>query len=169
MSYSNDKYSVVNRTWFGLTKKHGGEAASGYTIGSATTADQLARWYPKGPLKVLKVGHRVLATLSTPATAGAIDMAPYRIYKSSSSGTAKTTLIASNAIVADDTNIEALYAVGSKETIASEEVEAGRFLTIRTASPTTGAGTTGDGTIGGTVAFFIDWVPKYSTSGKWDA
>ena len=166
MSYSNDKFSVITRTWFGKTNKHGGNFTSAYTFGSGTVADKLARWYPKGPIKVLKIGHQILATLSTPATGGAIDVVPYRIYKSNAAGAAKSTLIASNAVMADDANREAIYAIGSKETIASAEVEAGRFITLRTATPVTGDATAGDGTVGGSAAFFIDWVPKYSA--KWE-
>jgi len=167
MSYANDKFSVITRTWFGRTNKHGGGYTAPFTFGSATTADKVARWYPKGPIKVLKIGHQILATLSTPATGGAIDAVPYRMYKSSAAAAAKDTLIASNAVKADDTDREALYNIGSKETIASAEVESGRFITVRTASPVTGDATAGDGTVGGSVAFFIDWIPKYST--KWDS
>lgn len=166
--YNDSKFGVITRKWFGLTKKVGGDCAAGYTIGSATITNHLARWYPRGPIKVTKVGFMVLATLSTPASNADVELAPVRFYKSNSSGTSKSTLIASDGLVPRDTGRQALWSINSKETIASAEVEAGRFITICTGSPTTGDGTVDNGTIGGTLAFFIDFVPQFDSSGKWD-
>ena len=167
--YEDAKFGVVHRKWFGLTKKVGGDCAAGYTIGSGTTADHLARWYPMGPINVLKVGFMVLATLSTPATNADVELAPVRFYKSNSSGTARSTLIASDGLVPRDTGRQALWSINSKETISSPEVEAGRFISIRTGSPTTGDGTVDNGTITGTLAFFLDWTPRYDSGGRWDS
>ena len=32
--YDDSKFGMVNRKWFGLTKKHGGDCAAGYTFGT---------------------------------------------------------------------------------------------------------------------------------------
>jgi len=169
MPYDDAKYGVINRKWFGLTKKLGGDCADGYEIGSATAQTHLARWYPRGPIKVLKVGFMVLGSLSTPATNADVELVPLRFYKSSSAGASLDTLIASDGIVACDTGRNSQYEIASKETIASPEIEAGRFISIRTGSPTSGDGTVDNGTVGGSLAFFIDWIPKHEgENGKWD-
>ena len=168
-TYDAGKFHVINRTWFGLTKKHGGDVAAAYTFGSATGVTHLTRWYPKGPIKVLKTGARVLATLGTPASNADVEYKPIRVYKSSAAGASLNTLIASYKIIAADTSRLALYGVASKETMASAEVEAGRYISIRSGSPTTADGTADNGTVNGSVAFFIDWRPHYDPSSeKWD-
>jgi len=70
-SYDDAKYGVINRKWFGLTKKHGGDAADGYTFATtdATVIEHVARWYPKGPIDIVKFGAKVLASI----TAGSQD------------------------------------------------------------------------------------------------
>ena len=168
--YDDARFRVIHRQWFGLTIKNGGSVADGgsLTFGSATTTDQVARWYPRGPIRVLKIGALVVATLSTPATNASVAQSPVRVYKSNATGTAKSTLLASMGIDGDDTNRVDLWGIASKMIMASAEVEAGRFITIRTGSPLNAVGVEGTlGTIDGSVAFFIDWAPKFDPT-KWD-
>ena len=178
-AYDASKFHNVQRTWFGGSTKVGGGVVP-YTpvSGSATSETIVNRYYPKGPIKVLKVGYQCVATASAAANAtGASDRAriPIEFYKSSAAGVARTTLIASDAIkihpVAN--TLTPLWSIGSKETIASEEVEANRFITIFAATAESNAGTAaaavGTTLVSGSFAFFIDWVPKYDPSSeKWN-
>jgi hypothetical protein len=169
-AYDAAKFHVIKRKWFGLTKKFGGDVADGYTFASATASTKLIRWSPKGPIKILKVGHMILATLGTPATNADVELQPYRVYKAVSAAS-HTTQIATQVITARDTGREALFSIASKEgsALASQEVEAGMHISIRSGSPTTGDGTVDNGTVDGTVAFFIDYVPHYDPSNeKWN-
>lgn len=167
-AYDAAKFHVITRKWFGLTKKHGGDVAAGYTFGSAADTDHLAYWYPRGPIKVLKAGFRVLATLATSATGTGL-WKPIRFWKSSAAAAAKTTSLTNVTLKADATNRTAIFGVASNPVMASSEVEAGRFITIQSATPTSTNATVSSGTIGGTVAFFIDYRPHYDPSNeKWN-
>lgn len=157
-SYDDDRYGVVERKWFGLTKKHGGDCAAGYTFGTtdATSQDHLARWYPKGPIKLQKFGYYVLGTVSGGGTG--MDVIPARLLNT---GSAES----------DDVNITtgaAPYSKGSTTTFTSAYVDAGSYLGIQTGTPQTGDGTAANtATSSGTVAFFVDYVRAFSA--KWDA
>jgi hypothetical protein len=174
--YDEGKYGVVTRTWFGLTTKMGGSGDVPVvpTAGSASSETLVTRWYPRGPIEVLKVGWRVVATASAAANAtGASDRArvPIEFYKSNAAGTARSTLIASDAIklhpVAN--TVGALWSVSSKETMASSVIEAGRFVTIFMATAESNEGTAaaaiGTTFISGSYARFMDWIPKFNA--KW--
>jgi hypothetical protein len=115
----------------------------------------------------LKAGAHVLATVSTPATNSDVEYLPVRVYKSSGGGTANSVLLFSFNVIGADTSRTALFANASDITPASYEVEAGRFITFVTGSPTTANGTADNGTIAGTLAFFLDWAPKFDPT-KWD-
>src|SRR3990167_6113783 len=75
--YEDSKFGVITRKWFGLTKKLGGDVAAGYTLATtdATVISHLARWYPRGPIKILKMGSFVLATLVN----ASVDRVPVRL------------------------------------------------------------------------------------------
>jgi len=179
-TYDAAKFHVITRQWFGLTTKMGGEcsAAIAPLTGSASTATLVTRWYPRGPIKVLKIGYLNVATASAAANAtGATSRAliPFEFYKSSAALVARTTLLGSLvariALVA--LTYTPLWNVASKTDLASQEVEAGRFITIFAATPTDAAGdqAAGVGTcmVSGSFAFYIDWVPKYDPSNeKWN-
>jgi hypothetical protein len=115
--------------------------------------------------------------MSTPATNSDVEYLPVRVYKSSGGGTANSVLLFSFNVIAEDTSRTALFANASDITPSSYEVEAGRFITFVTGSPTTTNGTADNGTIGGTLAFFLDWAgtlaffldwaPKFDPT-KWD-
>lgn len=150
--YDSGKYGVITRTFFGLHNKLGGGYTSAYTKGSATTTVKLKRFYPKGPIKILKVGLQVLATLGTPATAPP-DGFYYRLGKGSG-------VIATDWVLAQTTGRIPLYGIASKPITATTGViAAGDYITIKTSTPYTADGTVEAGTINGSFAFFIDWVP----------
>ena len=171
MLYDNAAFQVVERKWFGLTQKHGGEASSPITqSGTGTTTTPVKRWYPKGPIDIVGFGVKCLATLGRDATAGNTRARiPIRMYKSSSNGTTKTTVLATTHIQAGSATNQtrlALYGVASDFSPASSEVERGRWITIFTGTPTTDAGTLSPsgGTMlaTGSYALFVDYVRKYT-------
>jgi hypothetical protein len=161
-SYDAGKYGVVTRTWFGLTDKWGGGFTSAYTKGSATCVNKLAKCYMKGPITIKKFGIMVLATLGTPATAPN-DGFYYRLYKN-------TTVVATDIIYAHTAaRSPSLGGIASKEFtgVKGIDIDAGTYIKIKTSTPYTADGTVEAGTITGSFAFFIDWVPKFE-QGKWD-
>lgn len=158
MSYSDGKYGVITRKWFGLTKKYGGDCAAGYTLGTtdATAIGHLARWYPKGPIKIVKAGSFTLATLN----GSGVDKIDCRVKIRGASA----SLCASFNCFAS-----AQFSFGSTSTISAEVNKAGEYVSIRTGTPETDKGTVKNtSTTTGTLAFFVDWVPYYATGGKWD-
>jgi hypothetical protein len=155
-AYDAGKYGVITRTYFGLTDKLGGGFTSPYTKGSATTVVKLKRFYPRGPIKILKVGLQVLATLGTPATAPP-DGFYYRLSKGGG-------VIATDFVTAQTTGRVALYGIASKPITATDGViAAGDYISIKTSTPYTMDATVEAGTINGSFAFFIDWVPYKSS------
>lgn len=155
--YSDSKFGVITRKWFGLTKKLGGDCATGYTLGTtdATHVSQLARWYPRGPIKMVKFGAFVLATLVN----ASVERVPCRIYTRGASASAGAV-----AYVA-----KTLFGFGSTTTFTNDRVRAGDYISIVTGTPQTDAGTAGNtATTTGTLAFFLDYVPTYDSTGKWD-
>lgn len=157
-SYNDDKYGVIERKWFGLTKKMGGDCASGYTFGTtdATTTDHLSRWYPKGPIRLVKAGHMVLATIAGGGTD--MDVIPARILVNGSTETSADWNIPDDG---------APYSIASGVSFTNAVVDAGSYIGIRTGTPQSGDGTAANtATVTGTVAFFIDYVREYST--KWN-
>ena len=158
--YDDDKFGVINRKWFGLTKKHGGDVATGYSSAQskgATVESHLARWYPRGPIKMLKVGHRVLATI-----AGAT---PPDVWMGKLLTRGASASVAATWDVADSL---APFGVASKSTMVVQQCKAGEYLSIQTGTKQTDKGTRIQATMTGTVAFFVDYVPMFDASGKWD-
>jgi hypothetical protein len=155
-TYDSEKYGIIERKWFGLTKKLGGETAAGFTLGTtdATAVSHLARWYPKGPILLVKAGSFTLATLN----GSGVDKIDARVKVRGASA----SLAASwNAFAS------AQYSFASDPTMTAKRVKAGEYLSIRTGTPETDKGTAKNtSTTTGTLAFFVDWVRDYST--KWD-
>jgi hypothetical protein len=156
MSYSDGQYKVIERKWFGLTKKFGGDGATGYTLGTtdATKIEHVARWYPRGPIRILKVGHMVLATIAGGATF--MDYVPYR-------------LRIDGALACNNVQIRKAnpYVIASSVTITKPVVDAGSYITIRSATAVSDDGTDAkSATVTGTAAFFIDYVREYNS--KWE-
>jgi hypothetical protein len=141
MGYADSKYGVIERVWFGLTTKHGGQAAAGLTF-NETEANKVTRFYPKGPIEVLKYGARVLATLGKGEEV-------ISLYK----GTTRMAQITASTSAAP-------YTVASDVTISSQYVAAGSYLSILASTNVCSTGT---------VACFIDYIRRFNTDGKWDA
>lgn len=163
--YDSGSFGVVERTWFGLTQKYGGSGTIIAVSGSATSVTHITRWMPKGPIKILRFGCQVLGTLSSPATGGAADWLPFKLYKTNSSGTA-TIVMGTAHLVAQDSGRTGLYSIASKSgsDLASQGVEDGRWLKITTATASTTAGVAAGGTVIGSMAFFVDWVRQFSSN-----
>lgn len=158
MGYDEGKYGVIQRHWFGLTKKCGGAAAAGFTFGTcdATAHTHVTAFYPKGPIKLLKFGAFALATFS--AADGTVDKVTHRLY-------CDTGIEAS----IDSATDQAQYAIASTVTFTSATIGPGSYIMIDSATPDTDKGTEAiTGTIGGTMAFFIDYHPIYHDS-KWES
>lgn len=160
--YDDSKFGVIQRKWFGLTKKHGGDAASGYTFGTtdATVQSQLARWYPRGPIRMIKAGSFALATI-TNASNDLIQVTLRTRGASASTGAQWYAKSTSTAVSA--------YTYASTTTFTVRQVKAGEYISIVTGTPQTDKGTAANtATTTGTVAFFVDYVPTYDVDGKWD-
>lgn len=166
MSYSYDdaKYRVITRKWFGLTKKAGGDCADGYGgtgfwgTTDATSATLLARWYPQGPIKIIKAGAMVLATM----TQASSDKLPIYLKVRGGSASAGCTFYPKNTSTA-----AAPWAIASTTTFTVSQVKAGEYIYFRCGTAVTDKGTAANtASCTGTIALFIDYVPMYSE--KWE-
>lgn len=155
MAYDAGKYGVITRKWFGLTTKHGGDAASGHLVANttdATTINKVARWYPHAPIRMVKAGSRVLATMTNASN----DLVPFRIETRNAASlgcqwNAKHTSSALNP-----------YVVNSTTTFTVRQVKAGEYIRIRSATPRTDKGTAANtASTSGTVAVFLDYTPSF--------
>lgn len=163
--YDDGKFGVITRKWFGLTKKWGGETAAGFVTFTAThgvtTVTHVAKWYPRGPIRMIKAGAFVLATVTHVSGSHPQVMGQIKTRGASAS-------LACNYIArADATAIQAV--VGSGVTFAVSQCKAGEYVAVRTATPVTAKGTRVLSTITGSMAFFIDYVPTWDSTGKWNA
>lgn len=158
--YDDSRFGVVERKWFGLTKKHGGDVASGYTFGTtdATVISQLARHYFKGPIAIQKVGSYVLATIG--GGSAAFDQVPARITKNG-------TNVSSLEWNIPDTG--APYSIASVSPSSEVLVPAGSYIGIETATPESTNGTAyNTATVTGSVAFFVEYRRVWHQAGNWD-
>lgn len=163
--YSDDKFGVIERHWFGLTKKVGGDAASGFTFGTtdATTKVHVTRFYPKGPIAIKKIGALVLASIYNTSNAS-LDQVPVKFLTRGASASVCGTF----SLDVDGGTI-APYTIASNSSPTVAQVKAGEYITIKTATPQTDKGTAANtATTNGSVAFFIDYVRTFDPSGKWD-
>jgi len=175
MSYDHGKYGVIERKWFGRPLTKGGDAAAGIAVIASGTTKTILKGFPfKGPIKVRKVGVQVIATLSTADNAtGSVkkQRAPFEFYKGTSS-TPRQTLLGTCHVVLGAGGRTALFGIASQNesSLSSQEVEAGKFLTIYQATANSDNGTVQSviGTVfnGGTLAYFVDFSPKYDDD-KW--
>lgn len=157
--YDDSKFGVIERRWFGLTKKHGGETAAGYTFGTtdATVIEHLARHYPKGPIHLEKAGAFVLATIGGGGTV--FDQIPTRLRVNGADESAEFTI--------DDE--AAPFSSASTTTFTNATVDAGSYIGFKTGTPESTNGTAGNtATVTGTVAFFVDYRRLYTPDGNWD-
>lgn len=138
--YDDSKFGVIERHWFGLPKTWGGGAAAGFTF-NESEATVVKRFYPKGPITILKLGVLTLATLGKGEEA-------FNLKKDGS------TLV--GAVVASTTS--APGTIASNVAPASANVAAGSYLQL--VSSTNACST-------GTCAVFIDFVRRFDVGGKW--
>jgi hypothetical protein len=166
--YSDDKYGVIKRQWFLLSKKFGGfssTARAGASRGCFGTTDatskvHITRWYPKGPIKMIKAGSFVQATM----TQASSDLVQARI--TTRGGSASTGC--SWYVKSTSTAVSA-FAIASTTTFTVKQVKAGEYVSIKTGTPVTDKGTAANtATLTGTVAFFIDYYDTFDPAGKHD-
>lgn len=143
--YDDSKFGVVERIWFGLTTKHGGQAASGLTF-NESEANKVARFYPKGPIKIHGFGLRVLATLGKGEQT-------FVLFKNG------TTRI--GAVVASTTGInysQTDNAVNTSPTVST--LPDGDYLTLLASTNVCSTGT---------IAFFVDFTRAFDAGdNNWD-
>lgn len=154
--YDDAKFNVIERKWFGLTKKYGGDVAAGYTLGTtdSTAIAHVARWYPKGPIQLVKAGSFTLATLN----GSGVDKIDCRVKVRGASA----SLAASFNCFAS-----AQFSFASDSSMTAVRVKAGEYLSIRTGTPETDKGTAKNtSTTTGTLAFFVDY--RRDVDSKWD-
>ena len=163
--YDDAKFGVIHRRWFGLSKKHGGDRANARTgtgqgcftaTINGTSKTHLARWYPRGPIKLIKAGSYVQATL----TNASADLIPVRLTVRGGSASVGCSWYAKST-----TTAVAPYTIASTTSFTVRRVKAGEYLSIKTGTPVTSKATRVVGTVTGTLAFFIDYVNDYDSSG----
>jgi len=159
--YDDSRYGVIERKWFGLTKKYGGDCAAGYTLGTtdATVQAHLARWYPKGPIRIVKAGSFTLATLN----GSGVDKIDCRVKVNNGASLAASF----NCFASPQFS----FASDPDPTANSGRVVvngAGKYISLRTGTPETDKGTVKNtSTTTGTLAFFIDYVRVFGVDRKW--
>lgn len=172
--YDNQALGVVFRKFFGNSLKSASGPTAVTFTGSGSSTNLITRFYPKGPIRIVKFGFQVVATGSACANATGCSIRavlPFKLYKSNGA-TVRATLMASDHMTnfPKASRSPALWGISSKETMASNEVEAGRFLTIYVGTPTSRSGTAAAavGTVGngGSYAFFIDYKQMWDPDGK---
>jgi len=137
MAYDDGKFGVIHRHWFGLTAKAGG---SGDVITfNESESTPVTRFYPKGPIEILKLGVQTLATLGKGEEA----------FNLKGDGTTLASVIASTT--------SAPWAIAS--VAVNEVLDAGSYLTL---IASTNACSTGS------CAVFIDYKPQPDSTKKWD-
>lgn len=136
--YSDKKYDVIERKWFGLSKANGGDAAAGFTF-NETQAALIKRYYPKGPIRLLKIGVMTLATLGKGEQLVGLTV--------DGTATVKATIVASTT--------SAQYTIASK-TLATV-VQPGSYLSLLASTNVCSTGS---------IAVFIDFRRFFNT--KWD-
>lgn len=137
MPYDHAKYGVIERRWFSLTIKNGGDAAAGVTW-NETEGAKISRIYFKGPVVLQKFGALVLSTLGKGEQL-------FRLTKTGAAGTLLDRLVCSTT--------SAQYTIASKA--LDDVIDAGSYLTIFGSTNVCSTGT---------VAFFLDYRRTYDAS-----
>lgn len=177
--YDDSKFGVITRKWFGLTKKWGGDNAAGYTYGTAhgTSITHLAKWYPRGPIRITKAGSMTIATLANASsdlhigrirTRGASASVAVQWYLKSTSTQVLQTVIASNNVGRSLPTGNPPSAANTSSVTMINQCKAGEYISVMTATPTTDKATRVQATTSGTSVFFVDYVPTFDSGGKWD-
>lgn len=156
MSYQYDDatYGQRLRKWFGLPKKWGGDAATGFTFGTHDpgTLSHVEKWYPQGPIEIKKIGVFVSST-SNNASGGLMN---FRFLTRGASASVVGTLKFSSCTESEG------QVPASKTSLTVTQCKAGEYITVTSFEPTTKTkGTEVKSTTSGAAAFFIDYVPVY--------
>lgn len=142
-SYSDAKYGIIYRKWFGLTTRAGGESATTGITFNETQSNVVKRWYPprKGTIQMLKYGVMTLATLGKGEQS--FDLCV--------NGTTSpfATLVASTT--------SAPFTIASK--VTAKGLTAGSYVSILASTNVCSTGT---------VAIWIDYRPKFSLGTVYD-
>ncbi len=164
--YDDSKFGVITRKWFGLTTKLGGDKVVGtgvFTIGSgATCVIKIAKWYPRGPIKLVKAGVMVVATLQK-RVASNYELR-HRFLADGASGSVGITVTHDPGTATQ----VAPYTISSSVTLTRAKVKAGAYMVIKTATPQTDENTRRTSSVLGSLAYFVDYVPMYDGS-KWNS
>jgi hypothetical protein len=163
MSFYDDAvYGQKKRKWFGLPKKWGGDAASGFSgfnTNNAGTVSAVEKWYPQGPIKINKIGVFVSST-SNNASGG---LQNFQFLTRGASASVIGTLQFSSCTESEG------QIPASKESLTVDQCKKGEYITIKSFEPTTKTnGTEVKASTTGAVAFFIDYMPRYSADDNWD-
>lgn len=143
--YDDAKFGVIERVWFGLTTKHGGQAGSPLTF-NETEANKVTRWYPKGPIVIKKFGLRVLATMGKGEEV-------FTLFKNGSTSVGKVVASTTGAPYSQPAN-----AINSSPTVST--VPEGDYLTLLASTNVCSTGS---------VAFFIDFHRAFDgADNEWD-
>lgn len=181
MPYDDSKYHVRRRKWFGLGTKWGGEGlpylyssfatltlttsgvkAGGFFIGTHDpgTMTHVEKWFPEGPIQIKKVGVFCCST-SNNASGGCMN---FQFLTRGASASVIATMKTSSCTIS-----EAAIAA-SKTSLTVDQCKAGEYITIKSFEPTTRCATATEvkSTTSGRFAFFVDYIPKYDRTGRWD-
>ncbi len=155
-TYDDSKYGVITRTWIGLMKKAGGDApisTGGFSISSGTATSFVARWHPKGPVGIKKVGYRLMTALG-----GASRTRQMVRFKTNNGN---DTIVN----IKPTTTTVAVYTLASSTSLTTNYCTTGSYITIDGRPVKNNAtNTLSANAVTGTFALFIDWYPKYSTN-----
>jgi len=136
--YDDSRFGVIERHWFGLPVTWGGGAAAGLLF-NETEATPVKRFYPKGPIQILKLGVITLGTLGKGEQA----------FNLKADGT--TTL---KSIVASTTS-----APGAIASIAvNDGLSCSSYLTLIASTNVCSTGS---------CAVFLEFRRKFDSAGKW--
>lgn len=134
MAYDDGKFGVVERKWFGLSSKHGGDGA--VVTFNETEANAVTRWYPRGPIHIEKWGVKTLATLGKGEEIFSLFIDGSTRMKQITASTTSAPYTVASALVNDD-------------------LAAGSYLSILASTNVCSTGS---------VALFIDFRRKYSSN-----
>ncbi len=162
--YDDSKFNVITRKWFGLSTKHGGDyaadALTAFEVGSnATCVAKVARWYPRGPIEILKAGVMVVATLQK-RVASNWELR-HRFFADGASASVGITVTHDPGTATQ----VAPFVISSSVTITRKRVKAGAYIRVKTATPQTDSNTRLTSSVLGTLAYFIDYRPLFDP--KW--
>jgi hypothetical protein len=133
--YSDAKFGVIERKWFGLKTLWGGEGSDTGLVTASAETTFVKRWYPKGPIKLNKFG------VFTGCTLGATEM----VVRLKNTGTIISTVVCSTSSSA--------FVIASKSVTTT--IDAGSYLSIVASSVSSSSGT---------FACFVDYRRTYDAS-----